>query len=292
MSFVNNFTHKVLSHIRWRVETSIAPHFFEAITHTRHVSKTVFNKSAPRHPFRESLHINLTSYPPRFASLNLTIKSLLLQSVRADKITLWIADDDIRHIPQSVLELCEYGLSIEKCKDIKSYKKLVPALMKYPESIHVTADDDLYFCKTWLETLCNYSLEAESAIVCHRAHRVLTDNITGNFLPYKSWPKEVICTEPAHDLLATTGAGVLYRPGHLHPSATDQKLISALAPTSDDLWFWWMARAAHTPIRTAPNRNLLVAWPDSQKQTLFSENVLGGANDQALKNLISHRFSL
>ncbi len=47
------------------------------------------------------------------------------------------------------------GLTIDWCEDIKSYKKLIPTLKKYPDAIIVTADDDLIYDNKWLEQLYN-----------------------------------------------------------------------------------------------------------------------------------------
>ena len=45
------------------------------------------------------------------------------------------------------------GLEIRECDNLRSFKKLVPALQTFPNAFIVTADDDLYFAPNWLETL-------------------------------------------------------------------------------------------------------------------------------------------
>jgi hypothetical protein len=80
-----------------------------------------------------------------------TIETLLNQSHKADKVILWLAEEEFpnkeKGLPRELIQLIKSGLTISWCRDIKSYKKLIPALEKYPKSIIVTADDDLYYQK-------------------------------------------------------------------------------------------------------------------------------------------------
>lgn len=43
------------------------------------------------------------------------------------------------------MDLRDKELTIDWYHDIKSYKKLIPTLQKYPDSIIVTADDDIIY---------------------------------------------------------------------------------------------------------------------------------------------------
>ena len=112
------------------------------------------------HGLQNSVVVSLTSYPPRFPYLDKTIKSLLDQSVKADHTLLWIAVDDIEHLPEAVRSLTSHGLQIKTCEDIRSYKKIIPALEAFPEATIVTADDDVYYKPDWLEGL----------VELHKAH--------------------------------------------------------------------------------------------------------------------------
>jgi len=110
-----------------------------------------------RHPRRGRAHnlgseliVSLTSHPPRFPTLHLTLGCLLDQSFRADRVILWIAHDDMALLPAAVRKLERRGLEIRACDDIRSYKKLVPALEAFPHAFIVTADDDLELAPDWL----------------------------------------------------------------------------------------------------------------------------------------------
>ncbi len=83
------------------------------------------------HGLPGELIVSLTSYPPRFRTLDLTLRCLLTQTVRPDRVILWIAEADMAKLPPAVVALVEYGLDIRACKDTRSYKKIIPALAAF-----------------------------------------------------------------------------------------------------------------------------------------------------------------
>jgi len=91
-----------------------------------------------RMPHRKRSHrlpgvlvVSLTSYPPRFGTLPLTLRSLLRQTVKPDHLILWIAPADFPLLPRSVTGLQACGLDLRVTEDIKSYKKIIPALDEF-----------------------------------------------------------------------------------------------------------------------------------------------------------------
>src|SRR6478736_6608940 len=85
------------------------------------------------HGLPGELVVSLTSYPIRFRTLHKTIRSLLGQDIRADRVILWLADGDEQYLPDDVRELQQLGLEIRNCADFRSYKKIIPALEAFPE---------------------------------------------------------------------------------------------------------------------------------------------------------------
>jgi hypothetical protein len=243
------------------------------------------------HGLKHPLIITLTSYPARFSTLHLTLACLLTQSVRADKIVLWLAHQDMESLPSKVLALAERGIEIRACEDLRSFKKLVPALGAFPDGFLVTADDDLFYPKNWLETLTDAVRSGEKAILCHRAHRIRRC-VEGEIMPYLQWQRDVLdsaASEATFDLVATTGAGAIFPPGSLAPIVIDRAKFEKLCPDSDDLWFHWSARLAGTPTRKVGPRLRLYGWQGTQEQSLWTSNLKGG-NDAAVAAL-GHEFS-
>jgi hypothetical protein len=239
----------------------------------------VKRRSPHSHP--SELIVSVTSYPARFATLHRTLKSLLDQNIVADRTILWLAETDIGPLPANVIELCEHGLEIRTAPDFKSYKKLVPSLLAFPESTVVTADDDLYFRPDWLQTLVSESADCPRSIIAMRGHLARLGN-DGYLLPYETWELETraIGDESPRDLFfATTGAGVLFPPRCLPPEAVEDELFIKLAPDADDLWFFCMARMKGTRLRRVSRPKRLLWWDGSQDVGLWHSNMADGGND-------------
>lgn len=200
--------------------------------------------------------VSLTSYPARIALVHKGITTLLQQTMKPDKVILWLAREQfpngIKDLPKELLMLQKSGLTISWCNDIRSYKKLIPALKEYPEDIIVTADDDAYYPKNWLELLyASCITEQNTFIHCHRITRIYKvddewRNISAGKFPY---PQPTYL----HKLVGL--GGVLYPPHVLHEDVLDENKFMTLAPTNDDIWFWLMAVLAGTRIVSIPNAN-------------------------------------
>jgi hypothetical protein len=216
--------------------------------------------------------------------LHLTLACLLDQTVKADRVILWVAHDDRRLLPKRVVRLERRGLEIRNCDDLRSYKKLIPALEAFPAAFVATADDDTYYSADWLELLVD-GVDA-STITCHRAHRLVLD-ADGKLAPYLDWDFDVQdgrARARSIDLLPTGVGGVLYPPHSLHPMVTDRSLFEALCPDGDDLWFYWCARMAHTTARKVGGRMRLIDWEGTRHNALWNSNSLGG-NDRMISAL-------
>ena len=185
--------------------------------------------------------VSLTSFPARINVVDITIKSLLMQSLKPDEIILWLASEQFpgkeNELPEKLLKLKKYGLTINWCSDIKSYKKLIPALRMYPEDIIVTADDDVYYERHWLKRLYLGYVKDPNYVHCHRITKFyIQDN------EYRMKEGEFEVYPFASYLHKLTGVGgVLYPPHILAQEVLDEKKCRTLAPTNDDIWFWLMA---------------------------------------------------
>ena len=231
------------------------------------------------HGLPGELIVSLTSYPPRFATLHKTIRSLLAQDVRADRTILWLAEGDRALLPVAVRELEQHGLEIRSCADLRSYKKIVPALQAFPDAFIVTADDDLYYPRDWLTKLVRGSVPGEKVIVCVRAHKPAMKD--GAFAPYSSWHWELVTSgDVRDDLFPTGGAGALYPPGTLAAETCDVGSLTALCPTADDVWLYCMAKRAGSRHRQVGGRFPLVNWDGTQEGGLEHQNVLQGHDVQ------------
>ena len=242
------------------------------------------------HRLGGELIVNLTSYPPRYRTLALTLRSLLAQSIAADRTILWIAHDDLATLPSSVRRLESAGLEIRACDDLRSFKKLVPALETFPRAFHVTADDDLYYPRDWLARLTGTYLAEAPAIVACRAHmaRVGED---GRLLDYRLWEYATAATHEQNRegrLFPVGVGGVLYPPGSLAPEATERALLTRLCPHNDDVWFFWMGERKGTRRVRVRGELTLINWPTSQRVNLYEDNMMRGRIDKEIDAVESY----
>lgn len=240
--------------------------------------------------------VSLTSYPDRMYDIKYSLYSLLHQSLKPDQVILWLAKEQFPggedDIAPSLLAMKENGLTIKWCEDLKSYKKLIPALEAYPEDIIVTADDDMYYAENWLELLYQSYLERPDCVHAHRAHRA---QLSGDgFMPYSHWEKRIEPNEDTFSAFPTGGGGILYPPHVLYKDITDQELFMKLSPRADDIWFWAMCILNATKIKVIKNgikNPMAVNWAREiglrGETTLFSGNSSVEGNDVYLRNVLS-----
>lgn len=255
---------------------------------SRRLASKSGNVAARHHSLSKPLIISLTSFEPRFATLHLTLKSLLGQSVAPDQIILWIAQDDLSLLPSRVRRLRQRGINIRACEDIGSYKKLICALEEFPGAFIATADDDMFYEPGWLEELISGLDSSRNLIVCHRAHRIVLDD-GGGIAPYECWEVNVqdeTARSASKDLVPTGCGGVLYPPNCFSSEVFDRRLFRRLAPTADDLWFYWMARRAGTEVAKVGGKFAMMEWPNPGASRLWDVN-RAGANDRQVENLLS-----
>lgn len=229
--------------------------------------------------------VSFTSYPPRFSSLNKTCKSLLSQSQSNFIIVLWIAEEDYNSLPQDVLSLQRFGLRIAKCKNYYSYKKIIPAVQEYPESIIVTADDDVFYDRNWLSQLIEIHSRDTGNVVCHRMHRIrLAKN--NHPLPYSKWQWNVTDNQLSPQNFATGAGGVLYPARLFVASDFPWSEILLLCSKGDDLWLYWLARMKGKYIVQVGRPFRLVTWKGTQSEALWKTNVNDSVNDNQVSKLI------
>lgn len=229
----------------------------------------------------DSVIISLTSYPKRINEVVYTIHSLLNQDWKADKIILWLAEKEFpkheENLPEDLLRLKQYGLTIKWCDSLKSYKKLIPSLQEYPDSLIITADDDLYYPKEWLRKLYEHHKNYPNDIVTHRARKIRFKDC--ELRNYKEW---TVCEneEDASFLnFFTTGGGTLFPPNSLSKTVYQTKMYDKLCPTGDDIWFWAMAVLNNTKIRVVKNNICDITYVNPARDIVFNKDTLWSYNE-------------
>jgi len=257
--------------------------------------------------------VSLTSYGKRLTvTAPFAIATLLNQTVKPDKIILWVAHEDKKNIPHIMEKLIEKGLEIRFCEDIRSYTKLIPAIENFPNDYIITADDDLFYPQNWFCQLMSGHKSNQRKIICHRAHGIKVDE-NHDPISYMDWD---FCIEPngyfkhifpAQDksvschqresIFPTGVGGILYPPKCLHKDTTDKELFMKFAPRADDIWFWAMAvihkdyfgdESPYIVIGNGYSQKLLLVDPREERcgNTLLRSNWSENGNDKQLKAVI------
>jgi hypothetical protein len=244
--------------------------------------------------------VSLTSYPARIPRIHYTIISLLKQTIKPDEVILWLGYEQFPNrnndLPEELLKLQNHGLTIKYSKDIRSYKKLIPALHEYPDDIIVTADDDVFYPNNWLELLINSYNQDHTVIHCHRAHKI-TFTQNGDICSYNNWKGTIEYGETMKSYInfMTGVGGVLYPPHSLFKEILKEELFFKLAPTNDDIWFWAMAVMNETKICVVKNNigKMLSNTPIDYDNIinpngLCAVNVMQCQNDIQIKQVLKH----
>lgn len=203
--------------------------------------------------------VSLTSYPARFATLHLCIKSLLNQKQKPSAIVLYLDKNISREqIPQQILALEKFGLTIKNiCDDLKPHKKYFYAMKEFPYAAIITADDDLIYSKDVLQSLVKSFQKFPKAISARRVHKIAR-SLDGKALPYNSWNFEYKnLREPSQELCATGGGGTLYPPRIFNTNKNYflEENIQKYCLRADDIWLKFIELTENIPVVWVPCKN-------------------------------------
>ncbi len=187
---------------------------------------------------------SLTSIPKRIESVHKVISCLLNQTKKPNMLILWLATEEFPNaeasLPDNLLELKKFGLTIKFCKNYKSYKKLYPALLEYPEDYILTFDDDIFYDEHTVKNLWESSQKNPDCVCCYRTGRIKLD--AGRIVPIPN--SELIWNHPNDASFCNvimSGTGTLFPPHSLHKDMLVESNFMDTMPTNDEIFFWAMA---------------------------------------------------
>jgi hypothetical protein len=208
------------------------------------------------------------------------------QSITPDKIVLWIYEKDIKLLPNNVKLLTNDIFQISKIdRDIKSYKKLIPSLYEYPDDFIVTADDDSYYSRNWLQELIQNYNPYKKEILGHRGHEITVDN-NNKILPYNKWKKTIKTNLSSKYIILNGLGGILYPPHSLHQDVFKEHIFMDACPTTDDIWFYFMARKNNYVCKKISKEFKTYTWREARKNSLYNINVKRNINDESISKIV------
>ena len=231
--------------------------------------------------FDEEVIISLTTYNIRINTVFIVIESLFQQTIKANKIILWLDEEEFKgqeELPLSLVRMQERGLEIGFYKNIKSYKKLIPTLKKYPNQIIITIDDDIMYPIDFIEKLLNYYKKNPRRIYYYTGHCIQFNK--EKILPYKKW-----MNKESKNLLLNFPigvGGVLYPPNCFYSDILDEKKFMRFCPKGDDIWFKVMSLLNNIECQRIISEDFeekFLPINSTQKIALSIDNVLNNEND-------------
>lgn len=227
--------------------------------------------------------VSLTTFGKRLYDVYLTIESIMQQTQKANKIVLWLADEmkDAK-IPITLQRQQERGLEIRYCKDIRSYKKLIPSLNFFPDDIIITIDDDVIYSIDTIESLINSYLQVPNAIHCHLGREIRIDST------YKEWKYIHDDNIASYRTMPIGCGGVLYPPHTLDSEVFNEHVFESICPSADDIWFKAMALKHGTKCKLTQQNIHEFAYIDNpfwQDKGLTRTNVNKNKNDEQVRRV-------
>lgn len=211
-----------------------------------------------------SIVVSLTTISGRLAFLDKVLESLLAQSLRPDRIHLWISpephllDEGVREtdLPPKVRSLARSSgrrILIRETPNIGPHRRTLAPLHYYRRSLFppmiATADDDTLYPTHWLKSLADASRRYHAAAV-FRARIITAEG--GQVIPYRQWPLhkgDSISLSPS--LFPTFKDGLAF-----HPRMLDKRVYTSahcdVCPSRSDAWLTAALKARGTPIVRLP----------------------------------------
>ena len=231
--------------------------------------------------------VSLTTYDRRLYDVYLAIESIMQQTMKPNRIILWLSNElKNADIPLVLQKQQKRGLEIRYCKDLRSYKKLIPALEAFPVDTIITIDDDCLYYFDLVENLVNSYKNNPNIVSCARMHRIkLLNNNTLEKYAKWTWRDDSCDISP---LVFPTGAGgVLYPPRCFNQEVFNEDVFFDICKYADDVWFKAMALLNNVLSRKIYTHNKngddFFTNNNIQDNALFKINVNEGMNDIQLK---------
>ena len=170
------------------------------------------------------LIVSLTTYSHRINDVYLVVESMLRQSVLPNRIILWLDEDEFSGdmLPVLLKKQRQRGLEIMYCKNIRSYKKIIPTLQLTKDCNIITVDDDIIYPYDFIERSLLAYQKNKNCVYYYCGRIILHDG--NRFKSYNKWPMVESSTE-LFDVLPTGAGGVFYPAGCFDDRVTDESLL-------------------------------------------------------------------
>lgn len=237
--------------------------------------------------------VSITTYRERFPILYRSLGSIFNQTVKPKRICVAVDEEDAPYIDGFLKESIEANKVelLVGSRSLGPHNKYVHAMLRYPDDIIITFDDDAVYQPTALENLWRCHCKYPDCVCARRVHRIVWD-VDGKPLKYCLWENQCVSiSEPSFDLFATGVGGVLYPAGVFSWTGTDIQRMREYR--NDDLFLKHVENqlgiaVVHTgdPKDADPR----IKEKGAQQKALLNINVNQGNNDAEIERLgLAHK---
>ena len=180
--------------------------------------------------FNIPIIVSMTSWKKRITNVKYVVSSILQGTYKPDKIILNLSTDEFqdKHIPIDLKLLEKYTIfEINWVKEnTKAFKKIIPTMELYPDSIIISIDDDIIYPRLFIETILD---------------------------SYKKQNKDIITlyrNKNKYEFDSVVGCGTLYTTSKLVPFISNHLNKEIINTNEDDTYYAWCAK----------HLNLSIGW--------------------------------
>ena len=229
--------------------------------------------------------LSMTTWPPRYSTTASVMQEHIFQrkaSGLEDKVhcVLVLSEEEAcstysrENACKLMAAMDEMGVEVIIDKgNIRSHKKLIPTIEKYPNNPILVVDDDAIQRAAWLSTYVeDHAMYPDTIIYGQSQSRIsVNDGIIHeerSMMPSSRAGKESIDLKPA-----SGAAGTLF-PAHTFKDERfyDRELFMKVSPTSDETWQYAFAMIEHPKFRCLSKCNMTTFAGANQECALFNTN--------------------
>ena len=240
---------------------------------------------------KNKITVSLTTFGKRIDDVYLAIESIAKQTLKPNRVILWLSKDEFfnKNLPITLTNLQKRGLEIKYCRDLKSYKKIIPTIKECPNDLIITIDDDIIYNFDLIEVLYNNYLNDPTIIYCGSAKIMKIKD--KRVFDYNSWQNVEEKSDASLINFPVGFGGVLYFPGCFNDEVLNEQKLLELAPSADDVWLKAMSLIKGVSVKQVNSEfaksSSLIPLGIAQADSLSMTNVIMGKNNIQLSNVFT-----
>lgn len=231
-------------------------------------------------PVVKGVTVSLTTHGIRMDTVHGAIYSILRGSVVPEYLVLVLNSEPKSAVAiRSIERLKRHGLKVLIAPNFGPHTKYFPVVMQAdrPLDILVTADDDIFYPRNWLERLVQTHRQYSEDVICWWAKEMRMEN--GNLLSYHAWPNAATFEADRSNFALGVG-GVLYPHSMIRALRVAATGFLTCCARADDIWLHAVAlRSGHKIRPIVCTFTWPVMIPDTQEGGLNHTNHLPEGND-------------